>query len=496
MSASATWFEGQRDAVDERRWIHGVPTWGLVLAGFVGLLLTGARWNVPALAWLSPVPFLLVARRLETKRQWLGFGGALAVGLSLQVLKIVTEPVPPVMALMFSLPAALSLLVIFGLTEWTRRWAGEHAGIVAFAAITALGDLASYRLTELGAWMTSATTQASSLLVMQLASAVGLWGIGLLMAWTAAIAASLLASGTGRGLGTHALTLGGVLLVAFGWATVRLERAQQGSLTVAAVTTDVGLGSSGLPSDAVLAKNVDELFERSEEAAARGAKVIAWPEAATLVRPGDEAALVDRAVRFAVERRVDLALAYAVLVSEAPRLFDNKVSFVTAEGTLAQTYRKHHPVPGEPSMKGDDPIALVERPYGKVGLAICYDYDFPELARRHAQLGAQLVIVPSSDWAGIDPVHTELARARAIEGGFSVLRSVRWATSAAFDGLGKVRGLLPGREADKVLVTTVPLEQVATLYTQVGDAPAVAVGVLLVGTLALAVRRRQRAKKV
>ncbi len=473
-------------------WLERVPSWALATAGLVGLLLTGARWNVPALAWVSPVPLLLLARRLDSTRRWLGFAGFLSVALTLQVAKIVTEPVPAPMALMFSLPAAASLVLIFALTEWVRRRAGEHAGVAVLATASALGDLAGYRFTELGGWMTAATTQASSVLVMQLASVVGLWGIGLLMAWVAAVVASLAAEGVRGAMGLHALALGVTLLAALGWATTRLEQAQGGTLTVAAVTTDVGVGARGLPTDAELARNVDELFARSEEAATRGAKLIAWPEAATVVRPDGEAALVERARAFSTRRGVDLALAYAVLVSEGPLLLDNKVSFVTSEGAIAQTYRKHHPVPGEPSMKGEEPLELVERPYGKVGLAICYDYDFPALARRHAELGAQVVLVPSSDWPGIDPIHTELARARAIEGGFSVVRPVRWATSAAFDGLGRVRGLLPGRELDKVMVATVPLEQLSTVYTRVGDAPALVLVAPLLGAVGLAVMRRRR----
>lgn len=470
---------------------RAIPIWALAIATVIGLLLTGARWNIPALAWLVPVPVLLLARRLMGWRQWLGFAGLLSVALSLQVLKIVTDPVPPVMALMFALPAALGLTVIVAMTEWVRRRAGEHAGVIAFATMSALGDVAGYRLTDLGAWMTASTTQASSLLVMQLAAVVGLWGIGLVMAWTAGVVAALLASGTRDGMGWQAVGLGAVLLLAFGWATTQLERTQGGNLTVAAVTTEIGLGRDGMPSDAVLARNVDELFARSEQAAARGARVIAWPEAASVVRPAAEAALVDRARAFAMRHGIDLALAYGVLRSEAPLLLENKVSFVTSEGTVAQTYRKHHPVPGEPSIRGDEPLALIERPYGKVGLAICYDLDFPALARAYAALGAQLVIAPSSDWEGIDPVHAEMARIRAIEGGFSLLRPVRWASSAAFDGVGRVRGWLPGREADMVLVATVPLEQLPTIYTRVGDAPALALLLPLALSLGLAIRRRR-----
>ena len=142
-------------------------------------------------------------------------------------------------------------------------------------------------------------------------------------------------------------------------------------------------------------------------------------------------------------------------------------------------------------MKGTEPISVIDRPYGKIGLAICYDYDFPTLARKHALLGAELIVVPSSDWRGIDPVHAEMARARAIEGGFSVVRPARWASSAAFDALGRTRGWLPGVELNQVLVAQVPMGQLETPYAKTGDAPAL----VLVGLLGLSMARALVARR-
>jgi len=86
---------------------------------------------------------------------------------------------------------------------------------------------------------------------------------------------------------------------------------------------------------------------------------------------------------------------------------------VEPEALIAE-YGPSVPVPGEPSIRGEGPLRILDRPYGKVGGAICYDYDFPAIAREHARGGADLVVVPSSDWRGIDPVHTFMARVRAV----------------------------------------------------------------------------------
>lgn len=144
-------------------------------------------------------------------------------------------------------------------------------------------------------------------------------------------------------------------------------------------------------------------------------------------------------------------------------------------------------------MRGTAPIVALDRPYGRVAGAICYDYDFPSLGQEHAALGTQLAVVPSSDWRGIDPFHTQMAAIRGIEGGYSVLRPVRWATSTATDAYGRVRGSLSYFELnDRVLVAQVPITQVQTVYAAIGDAlPWTCLVGLLWAGLAV-IRRRAR----
>lgn len=64
---------------------------------------------------------------------------------------------------------------------------------------------------------------------------------------------------------------------------------------------------------------------------------------------------------------------------------------------------------------GDGPVAA-DTPFGRLGLAVCYDLRFPELFRRLLDLGAELFAVPSAFTAVTGRAHWEvLARSRAIE---------------------------------------------------------------------------------
>jgi nitrilase len=61
-------------------------------------------------------------------------------------------------------------------------------------------------------------------------------------------------------------------------------------------------------------------------------------------------------------------------------------------------------------------IQVVDTPFGKIGLSICYDLRFPTLYRKMVSAGAEIFLVPSSFTAITGKVHWEaLLRARAIE---------------------------------------------------------------------------------
>jgi deaminated glutathione amidase len=64
---------------------------------------------------------------------------------------------------------------------------------------------------------------------------------------------------------------------------------------------------------------------------------------------------------------------------------------------------------------GEDAV-VVPTPFGKLGMAVCYDLRFPELFRKLQQMGAEIFVVPSAFTAITGKAHWEvLVRARAIE---------------------------------------------------------------------------------
>lgn len=475
---------------DLRSLIQRCPRSLLLLAGVVFLALSGNRAGISALGWIAPIPFIIAVTRLRGWRGRLVLAAACLLGAWLLAAKVVTHPVPIGFSLMFGIPSGAVLWL--SLVAWDRlqRRLGPVWGIYLFACITVLADYAFFALSPAGDWgALLIDSQLDNLPLLQLASVGGIGLVTFVMAWPIAAVATMLVTDARRRVIPHLIAALSVLLVAQGWGALRLDTLEDGpTLRVAGVTVDL---PDPMTSYDQLHGNVDLLFARSELAAQRGAQLVIWNEIATLVDPAEEPGLHARGAEFARAHHVDLVLVYGIAVSKSPISVDNKYEWFGPSGETLEVYRKHFIVPADPNLKGDAPLRVLERPWGKAAGAICYDYDSPALARAHARGGAGLVALPASDWRGIDPYHTLMARVRAIEGGMSIVRPTRAATSMAFDQYGRIRASMSAWEAnDRVMLATVPTTHVDTLYTRLGDWPAAVALLFLGAALGVALQHR------
>jgi hypothetical protein len=96
--------------------------------------------------------------------------------------------------------------------------------------------------------------------------------------------------------------------------------------------------------------------------------------------------------------------------------------------------------------------------------------DFPRLIAQAGRQHTDLLISPASDWAAIDPTHTQMARFRAIEQGFNLLRQANGGLSAAYDYEGRTLARMDDPPSkDLTLVAEIPTRGVSTFYARWGD---------------------------
>jgi len=95
----------------------------------------------------------------------------------------------------------------------------------------------------------------------------------------------------------------------------------------------------------------------------------------------------------------------------------NSAALIGPQGEIIGVYRKTHPFPGEQVERGGWSTAgteakVYDTAFGKVGMIICYDGDFPELSRVLAMQGAEIIVRPSAFLRSFDIWHlTTTARA-------------------------------------------------------------------------------------
>jgi len=96
--------------------------------------------------------------------------------------------------------------------------------------------------------------------------------------------------------------------------------------------------------------------------------------------------------------------------------FYNTLVGVNPSGKVIGTYRKIHPFQEERDVfDGGSSIVLMECGGIKVGVQICYDIRFPEISRRLALEGAELLIIPAAFPDPRSAHWNTLVQARAIE---------------------------------------------------------------------------------
>lgn len=141
-------------------------------------------------------------------------------------------------------------------------------------------------------------------------------------------------------------------------------------------------------------------------------------------RPGQAARALAEFTPQYLELFQDLAVRYAIniiggsqFIVEDDTLY-NAAYLFRRDGTLA-SQKKLHITPSEErywGVTGGDAIEVFDTDHGKIAINVCYDVEFPELARIQAAKGAQLLFVPYNTNDRYGHMRVRLcAQARCIE---------------------------------------------------------------------------------
>ncbi len=201
-----------------------------------------------------------------------------------------------------------------------------------------------------------------------------------------------------------------------------------------------------LTSGPVVAENLDRAEKLIRQAAAQGAKLVVTPENTDVIRQKSAEKLKNAFTaenhpgipRFAaLARELNIWL---LIGSMAIKVGDDKMAnrshLFSPDGALNQSYDKIHLFDvtlsdtefyreSEAIQPGGKAV-LADIDGTKLGMSICYDIRFPQLFRKLAKGGAQILTVPAAFTVPTGQAHWEvLLRARAIENGAFVLAAAQ-----------------------------------------------------------------------
>jgi predicted amidohydrolase len=241
-------------------------------------------------------------------------------------------------------------------------------------------------------------------------------------------------------------------------------------IKIACAQIDVEIGN--------VAANRNKVINRIRQSAEQGARLVVFPECAltgycfeSLEEAAPFAESVDGPSAEAIATACREAGAYAVVgfIERDGAALYNAAMVVGPDG-VAGAYRKVHlPFLGVDRFltPGDRPFAVLDLPFGRAGVNICYDASFPEAARTLKLMGAELIILPTNWPGGAWRTAEFIINARANENHihFAAANRVGVERGWQFIGRSKIADCMgdtvaeAGREQEEILFAELDLQE-------------------------------------
>lgn len=323
-------------------------------------------------------------------------------------------------------------------------------------------------------WQDLGYSQYKFPLIIQFADLFGHYGVTFLIIMTNAICAAVFTISSRKSFFAHKTILTSILtgtaLIAtiFAFNFWRYDRVE--SLIQHADKIGITVVQGNIPQEQKWApyyqkQTIDTYINLSSQALKKHkSTLVVWPETALPFYPLEHPLFSEIIDRLVIGQQIQLltgAPHRSKLSAEAPIEYFNSSFLISASGHIIGNYNKQHLVPfGEyiPLRKfisfaaplvetmGDFSSGTSAQPLSfgnvKIGVLICFESIFPDLARKHATMGANIFVNITNDaWFGKSSApwqHLSMAVLRSVENRRSLARAANTGISGFIDPLGRL----------------------------------------------------------
>jgi apolipoprotein N-acyltransferase len=479
------------------------------LLAIVSGILIALSFPTPGLsflAWIALIPLLIA---LEESSPRIAFRIGMTSGITAYAMILYWLNI--VFVQYGKLPWSVSIPVYLLLVIWLAMFYGLSTGLARLgeligikAAITlpvswvAFDFIRSFLFSGF-AWAMLGHSQFRTLPLIQIADLGGVYGITLLIVLANIVLYRALRAVSGSGIPYPVKSAALLLILLFGTLFYGFNRLNE-PVPTDAKPLRVALIQGNIPQDVKWSpefrqRTVDTYERLTREASKGGVDLVVWPESAVPFFFQDEPLQAERIRNLA--RELNTCLLFGSPAHELRNgrsTFLNSAFMLSPRGETVGRADKLHLVPfGEYVPLGNiltfinklvvgigdfapgERAVTLDTGSTKLGVQVCYEVIFPELARQYVQAGARVLVAITNDaWFGRSSApyqHLAIATFRAIETRTPLIRAANTGITAIIDQNGHIR-TMSGLFVEAYRTGEIKPGSGKSLYLTIGDLPA------------------------
>ena len=464
-------------------------TFLFLLLGGICLAFSQGRWSIPLAAFGYFIFMLRFLKVANSKWKYVVFVLFHTIAWDVAYTGLIPIPFP------WRLIISFSFSLIIGLLFWVDCWANSKTNKFYITLLLPAGFILFEFLIGVygtGTGASIANTFGNQIAFAQIASVTGWTGITFIVCWTATVVNWFWKNKQeSKSIYEGLIYYGFVIVLILIFGHTRLWKSYSGeTIRIASVVGKSTLPETGklrqlvsnylkneelLDSDKTIAQNhirtiIDRNFQLAEQELIAGTKIVVFPEANPAITHNEERYCIEKAKKLSIKYEAYLGLGLYVFNYKDPKQNENKFMMLAPDGAVVWEFYKANLVPGSSHKTGNGILPVHEANFGKLSAAICYDMDFPALMQQAGKQNVDILFGPSNDWPAINEIHVRMAKMRAIEQGYSLVRPTGGGFSFVTDPYGRIIAYQnTNRSGEYILTANVFTKGVTTIYSIIGN---------------------------